>query len=94
MIREIPEVTEHPKVISSAGDLLAPVTFLVRTIRTTCVHMFADNPRALLQYTPMEGLSVLHEWVAQRHDATASRVPITMNPQQDLNLPSGIFISP
>ncbi|MDP1153714.1 aminotransferase class I/II-fold pyridoxal phosphate-dependent enzyme, partial [Klebsiella pneumoniae] len=56
--------------------------------------MFADNPQASLQYTPTEGLSVLREWIAQRHGTTASRVLITTGSQQGLDLLGKIFIDP
>ncbi len=93
-IREILKVTERPEVISFAGGLPSPATFPVAEMQEACARVFADNPQAALQYGPTEGLMPLREWIAARHNVSASRVVVTTGSQQGLDLLGKVLIDP
>lgn len=91
-IREILKITERPEIISFAGGLPSPATFPVEALEAACARIFADNPRAALQYGPSEGFAPLRQWIAERHGVPASRVLLTTGSQQALDLIGKVMI--
>ena len=91
-IREILKVTERPEVISFAGGLPSPATFPVERLQDACNRVLTQAPSPALQYGPTEGYLPLREWVAAKHNVSASNVLITTGSQQGLDLLGKVLI--
>jgi len=62
---EMLKLAEQPEVISFAGGLPDPETFLLEETRDAFEEAFAQRGRALLGYGPTPGITPLRAWLAE-----------------------------
>ena len=61
---KILKLAEQPEIISFAGGLLDPNTFLLDEARQVAAEVLANNGRAALGYGPTAGIKNLRDWLA------------------------------
>jgi len=62
---EMLKLAERPDVISFAGGLPDPATFLLEEIREVFEEVVAERGRAVLGYGPTAGIAPFREWLAE-----------------------------
>jgi len=62
---EMLKLAERPEVISFAGGLPDPETFLLEETRDALEEAFAQGERAVLGYGPTPGIAPLRSWLAE-----------------------------
>ena len=65
-VAQILELTSRPEVISLAGGLPSPDSFLIEETQEEAISVFKDLGSASLGYGPTEGLPPLREALAER----------------------------
>lgn len=63
---EMLKLAERPDVISFAGGLPDPATFLLEEIQEVFEEVVAQKGRAVLGYGPTAGIAPFREWLAER----------------------------
>jgi 2-aminoadipate transaminase len=63
---EMLKLAEKPEVISFAGGLPDPATFLLEEIREVVEEVMAQKGDAVLGYSPTAGIAPFREWLAAR----------------------------
>ncbi len=96
VIREILKVTERPGVISLAGGLPSPKTFLVCAFAEACASVLANDAQGALQYAASEGYGPLREAIAAMlpWQVDPAQVLVTTGSQQGLDLLAKVLIDP
>ena len=64
-VAEMLKLAEQPEVISFAGGLPDPATFLLEEIKETFKEVLAQRGRAALGYGPTAGIALFREWLAE-----------------------------
>ena len=99
-IIELLKLAERPDVISFAGGLPDPQSFLIPEMKDVVDWVFDHEGGAALQYGPTAGYSNLREWIAARMgqvdqvSMTGDRILITTGGVEALDLIAKTFINP
>ena len=93
------KLLNDPEVISLAGGLPSPDTFLKDEMRLTSEKSLNDNIEQIMQYTPISGEARLIEAVIQylkkdRIHISEENIVITSSGQQGLDLAGRLFLNP
>ena len=93
------KLLNDPEVISLAGGLPSPDTFLKDEMRMASEKSLNDNIEQIMQYTPISGEARLIEAVIQylkkdRIHISEENIVITSSGQQGLDLAGRLFLNP
>jgi 2-aminoadipate transaminase len=93
------KLLNDPEVISLAGGLPSPDTFLKDEMRLASEKSLNDNIEQIMQYTPISGEARLIEAVIQylkkdRIHISEENIVITSSGQQGLDLAGRLFLNP
>lgn len=94
------KLAERPDVISFAGGLPDPKSFLIPQMKEVVDWVLDHEGGAALQYGPTAGYSKLREWIAERMrrlektSVTADHILVTSSGVEALDLITKTFINP
>ncbi|MDQ7793136.1 MAG: PLP-dependent aminotransferase family protein [bacterium] len=96
-LAELFKLTERPDVISFAGGFPSPDMFLPEEARAITRRLLAEEPAAVLGYSPTPGFSEFREFLAARQSrqgmaATGDEILVTSGALQGLDLLCRVFL--
>ncbi len=95
---ELFKLTERPDVISFAGGFPAPEMFLPEEAAEITKQLLAEEPYAVLGYSPTPGFSVFREFLAERQThlgipADTGEIMVTSGSLQGLDILGRLFLN-
>ena len=98
-VADILKLSERPEIISFAGGLPDPDTFLVDEIARVAAEVLTDTGRAALGYGPTPGITPMREWLAERmtgwgRPTRVAETLVTTGGIAALDLLAGVLVDP